>query len=72
VPVIATLPCEVPLIAAVQLVALVTDQVTVELPPLTTALGLALAVIAGADDAVTVTTADCAVLVPPVPVQVNV
>jgi hypothetical protein len=50
-------------------VALVADQVSVELPPLTTVLGLALKVTAGAGE-VTDTVADCDAL-PPGPVQVS-
>jgi hypothetical protein len=51
-----------------QEVALVADQVRVELPPLTTVLGLAVKVTVGAGE-VTETVADCDAL-PPVPVQV--
>jgi len=54
----------------VQEVALVEDQVSVELPPVATLVGLALIVTVGAG-VVTVTVADCAAL-PPVPVQVSV
>jgi hypothetical protein len=55
---------------AVQEVALVADQVKLELPPLITELGLALRLIVGAGD-FTDTVADCAAL-PPAPVQVKV
>jgi hypothetical protein len=55
---------------AVQDVALVADQVRVELPPLATVLGLAEKVMVGTG-CVTETVADCAAL-PPVPVQVRV
>jgi hypothetical protein len=51
-------------------VALVADQVKVELLPLITELGLALRLIVGAGD-FTDTVADCAAL-PPAPVQVKV
>jgi hypothetical protein len=51
-------------------VALVVDQVRVDVPPLTTVLGLAAKVIVG-EGAVTETVADCVAL-PPGPVQVNV
>jgi hypothetical protein len=50
--------------------ALVADQFSVEPAPLFTVLGLALKVIAGADD-FTVMLTDCAVL-PPLPLQVSV
>jgi hypothetical protein len=53
----------------VQEVALVADQVNVELPPLATVLGLAAKVTVGAGE-VTDTVADCVAL-PPVPVQVS-
>jgi hypothetical protein len=53
----------------VQEVALVADQVSMELAPLATVLGLAAKVIVGAG-AVTVTVTDC-VAVPPLPVQVK-
>jgi len=55
---------------AVQEVALVADQVSVELLPLATVLGLATRLMVGTG-CVTVTVADCAAL-PPVPVQVRV
>jgi hypothetical protein len=77
VAVSAPVPCE-PLAAseppqppeAAHEVALVEDQVNVEIAPLATVLGLALSVTVGAAE-VTVTVADCAA-VPPLPVQVNV
>jgi hypothetical protein len=55
---------------AVQPVALVADQLNVELEPLVMLLGLATSVIAGADE-FTDTVADCEAL-PPDPEQVNV
>jgi hypothetical protein len=55
---------------AVQEVALVADQVSVELLPLATVLGLAARVTVGAG-CVTETVADCAAL-PPLPVQLRV
>jgi hypothetical protein len=56
---------------AAQLVALVADQVSVELPPLLTALGPALRVTDGATaEAVTATVVDW-VAVPPVPVHLR-
>ena len=55
---------------AVQAVALVADQVSVELLPLATVLGLAKRLMFGAG-CVTDTVADCAAL-PPLPVQVRV
>ena len=55
---------------AVQAVALVADQVSVELLPLATVLGLAARLMVGTG-CVTDTVADCAAL-PPVPVQVSV
>jgi hypothetical protein len=55
---------------AVQELALVEDQVKVELPPLATLVGLALSETVGAAfEAITVT--DCVAL-PPAPLQVNV
>jgi hypothetical protein len=65
---VASLPDQLP--DAVQEVALVDDQVRVELPPLATVLGLALSVTVGAG-VVTVTVADWAA-VPPAPVHVSV
>jgi hypothetical protein len=55
---------------AVQDVAFVVDQVSIEVAPLVTVVGLALKVTAGAE-VVTDTVADCAAL-PPAPVQVSV
>ena len=66
-PLAALVPDQEP--EAVQEVALVADQVSVELPPLATVLGLAAKVIVGAGE-VTETVADCDAL-PPVPVQVS-
>ena len=54
---------------AVQEVALLDDQVNVELLPLATVLGMAAKLNVGAG-CVTVTVADCAAL-PPAPLQVN-
>jgi hypothetical protein len=68
VPVTALAPDQDP--EAVQAVALVADQVTVELLPLATVLGLATRLVVGTG-CVTETVADCAAL-PPVPVQVSV
>ncbi len=67
-PLVASLPLHLP--EAVQDVALVDDQDSVELPPLAMVLGLALKLTVGAGE-VTVTVADCAAL-PPAPVQVRV
>ncbi len=67
-PLTGLLPDHAP--EAVQEVALVADQVRVELLPLITELGLALRLIVGAGD-FTDTVADCAAL-PPAPVQVKV
>jgi hypothetical protein len=67
-PLVASLPLHPP--EAVQDVALVDDQDSVELPPLAMVLGLALKLTVGAGE-VTVTLADCAAL-PPAPVQVRV
>ncbi len=68
VPVSALAPDQDP--EAVQDVALVADQVSVELLPLATVLGLAARLMVGTG-CVTETVADCAAL-PPVPVQVSV
>jgi hypothetical protein len=68
VPLIASVPLHPP--DAVQEVALVEDQDSVELAPFATVLGLALKLTVGAAE-VTVTVEDCAAL-PPVPVQVRV
>jgi hypothetical protein len=67
-PLVALLPVQPP--EAVQDVALVEDQVRVEVAPLATVLGLAVRVTAGAG-VVTDTVADCAAL-PPAPLQVSV
>ena len=67
-PLVASLPLQPP--EAVQEVAFLDDQDSVELLPLATVLGLALKLTVGAGE-VTVTVADCAAL-PPAPVQVNV
>lgn len=66
-PLVASPPLQPP--EAVQEVALVEDQVSTEVAPLATVLGLALKVTAGAG-LVTVTVADCEAL-PPAPVQVR-
>jgi hypothetical protein len=66
-PLAALLPDQAP--EAVQEVALVADQVNVDLPPLATVLGLAAKVTVGAGE-VTDTVDDCAAL-PPLPVQVS-
>jgi hypothetical protein len=68
-PLAALAPDQAP--EAAQEVALVADQVSVELPPLDTVLGAALKLTAGAG-AVTETVEDCVALLPPVPVQVRV
>ena len=68
-PLAALVPAQAP--EAVQDVALVADQVSVELAPLATVLGAALKLTVGAG-AVTETVADCEALPPPVPVQVMV
>jgi hypothetical protein len=80
VPVVVNTPvdCE-PLVAfapdhapeAVQLSALVDDQLSVEAAPLAIVAGLAVIVTVGGRGAVTVTVADCAAL-PPLPTQVSV
>ena len=66
-PLAALLPDQAP--EAVQEVALMADQVSVELLPLATVLGLAVKVTVG-EGAVTDTVADCVAL-PPLPVQVS-
>ncbi len=66
-PLVARTPLQPP--EAVQLVALVELQVSVELPPLATLVGLAVSVTVGAGTIVTVA---LALPLPPVPVQVNV
>ncbi len=69
-PLVASLPDHAP--EAVHEVALVADQLRVELPPLTTVLGLAVTVTVGAGVAgVTETVAVCVAL-PPAPLQVSV
>jgi hypothetical protein len=65
-PLVPKVPDQAPV--AVQEVALVADQVSVELLPLTMLAGLAARVTVGAGES-TVTVAAC-VAVPPVPVQV--
>jgi hypothetical protein len=67
-PLTALLPDQAP--EATQDVALVADQLRVEVPPLATVLGAAVRVTVGAA-ALTETLADW-VAVPPAPVQVNV
>jgi hypothetical protein len=66
---VAFAPANVPPVA-VQEVALVELQVSVDIPPLAIDVGLADNVAVGLGAIVTV--ADMALLVPPVPVQVNV
>ena len=56
---------------AVQAVALVADQVSVAPLPLATVLGLAARLMVGTGW-VTETVADCAAVLPPVPLQVSV
>ncbi len=69
-PLVASLPDQAP--EAVHEVALVADQLRVELDPLTTVLGLAVTVTVGAGAAgVTETVAVCVAL-PPAPVHVSV
>ena len=68
-PLIALLPDQPP--EAVQAVALLETQLTVELPPLATVLGLALMLTVALGFALTVTVADWAAL-PPLPVQLSV
>ena len=67
-PLVAFAPANVPPVA-VQEVALVELQVSVEDPPLAIVVGLAVSVAVGLGAIVTVAVA--AVLVPPAPVQVN-
>jgi len=67
-PLVASLPDQPP--EATHEVALVEDQVNVEVAPLATVVGFALSATVGAG-VVTVTVADCAAL-PPAPVQVSV
>jgi hypothetical protein len=68
-PLVALVPDQDP--EAAQAVALVADQVTVELLPLATVLGLAARLMVGTG-CVTETVADCAAALPPVPLQVSV
>jgi hypothetical protein len=68
-PAVATEPVQPP--EAVQAVALVDDQVKVELPPLATLVGLALKETLGAEAAETVTVAVCEA-VPPAPLHESV
>jgi hypothetical protein len=68
-PLTALLPDHPP--EAVQEVALVDDQVKVDVPPLTTVLGLALILTAAVGLGLAVTVVDWAA-VPPAPLQVNV
>jgi hypothetical protein len=67
-PLVAFAPANVPPVA-VQDVALVELQVSVEVPPLAIVVGFAVSVAVGTGAMATV--ADAAVLVPPVPVHVN-
>jgi len=69
VPLAAFVPLQPPV--AVQDVALVELQVSVEDPPLGMLVGFAVNVAVGTGLAVTVTVAAAAALVPPGPVQVN-
>jgi hypothetical protein len=68
VPLVALVPDHAP--AAAHEAAFVEDQLSVELLPLATELGLEVKVTVGAGVA-TVTVADCAAL-PPVPLQVRI
>jgi hypothetical protein len=68
VPLVDLVPDQAP--DAAQLLALVADQLKVELVPLVTLLGAAVSVTIGAGE-LTVTVADCAAL-PPGPVHVRV
>ena len=68
-PLVGLLPDQAP--EAVQVVALSAVQVTLELSPLVTVLGLALMLIVAVGFELTVTVADCAAL-PPSPLQVSV
>jgi len=67
-PLMGLLPDQAP--EAVHEVALVDDQLKVELPPLATVLGLALRTTVAVGVGLTVTVVDCAA-VPPVLLQVN-
>jgi len=68
-PFVALEPDQAP--EAVQAVALVEDQLSIELPPLAIVLGLALKLTVAVGVVVTVTMADCAAE-PPAPVHVSV
>jgi hypothetical protein len=68
-PLVARLPDQPP--EALQLVALVEDQLRVEVPPLDTLVGLAASVTVGCDGVATDTVVDCAAD-PPAPVQLKV
>ena len=68
VPLTALVPDQAP--EAVHEVALVEDQVKVELPPLVTVLGLALILTVAVGFGLTVTVVDCIAL-PPAPLQVK-
>ncbi len=68
-PLRALLPDHAP--EAAHAVALLDDQVSVELPPLAIVLGLAFRLTVAVGVAVTVTVADCTAL-PPAPAQVSV
>ena len=68
VPITGLLPDQAP--EAVQEVALVDDQLKLELPPLATVLGLALRLTVAVGFGLTVTVVDCAAA-PPGPLQVN-
>lgn len=67
-PLKALVPDQAPL--AVQAVALVDDQVSIELAPLSTVLGLALKLTVTVGFGLTVTVADCAAL-PPAPLHLK-
>ena len=69
VPLVASVPVQPP--EAVHEVALVLDQVSVELAPKAIVVGFAVSVTAGGADELTVTVAEAGV-VPPVPVQLSV
>jgi hypothetical protein len=68
-PLVASAPDQPP--EAVQAVALLEDQVNVDVPPLATLVGLALIETVGAAGAETLTVADCDAE-PPAPVHVRV
>ncbi len=69
-PVVASLPDQAP--EAVHEVALVADQLTVELAPLSTVLGLTVNVTVGAAALGVADTVTACVAVPPGPLQVSV